>query len=135
MIQTLNKNKHGSFAKHNEVCQYNNNERSIMVMYYSGAGGHYIIKKDWCKVGLPILWPSTHQVGASNWGTSKVKYVTQLPLFQKLSVQAMQADTFHDFPASLMSIGKTAVNDDGTISTFTKQGITVRKEEDYLLHA
>lgn len=106
-----------------------------MVMYYSGAGGHYIIKKDWCKAGLPILWPSTHQVGASNWGTSKVKYVTQLPLFQKLSVQAMQADTFQDFPASLMSIGKTAVDDDGTISTFTKQGVTVHKEEDYLLHA
>jgi hypothetical protein len=47
----------------------------------------------------------------------------------------MQADTFQDFPASLMSIGKMAVDDDGTISTFTKQGVTVHKEEDYLLHA
>ncbi len=43
----------------------------------------------------------------------------------------MQADTFQDFPTSLMSIGKTADND--TVSVFTKEGFNVFKEEDMLI--
>ena len=43
----------------------------------------------------------------------------------------MQADTFQDFPTSLMSVGKTA--DDGTVSVFTKEGINVFKIEDVLV--
>jgi hypothetical protein len=43
----------------------------------------------------------------------------------------MQADTFQDFPTSLMSVGKTA--DDGTVSVFTKEGVSVFKEEDMLI--
>jgi hypothetical protein len=43
----------------------------------------------------------------------------------------MQADTFQDFPTSLMSVGKTA--DNGTVSVFTKEGINVFKEEDVLI--
>jgi hypothetical protein len=43
----------------------------------------------------------------------------------------MQADTFQDFPTSLMSVGKTANN--GTVSVFTKEGINVFKEEDMLI--
>jgi hypothetical protein len=43
----------------------------------------------------------------------------------------MQADTFQDFPTSLMSVGKTA--DDGTISVFMKESINVFKEEDVLI--
>jgi hypothetical protein len=39
----------------------------------------------------------------------------------------MQADTFQDFPTSLMSMGKTS--DDGTVSVFTKEGINIFKEE------
>jgi hypothetical protein len=42
----------------------------------------------------------------------------------------MQADTFQDFPTSLMSIGKMA--NDGTVSVFTKGGVNVFKEEDVL---
>ena len=68
--------------------------------------------------------------GVANGGTSKAKYVTQLPIRQ-LSAQAMQADTFQDFPTSLMSVGKTA--DDGTVSVFTKEGVNVFKEEDVLI--
>ena len=68
--------------------------------------------------------------GVANGGTSKAKYVTQLPIRQ-LSAQAMQADTFQDFPTSLMSVGKTA--DDGTVSVFTKEGINVFKIEDVLI--
>jgi hypothetical protein len=92
-IKKINKNKHVSFATHNEVHQYTNNEQHIMVTYDSGANGHYISKKDRHKAGLPILRQSTQKVGVTNGGTSKAKYVTQLP-FRQLSAQAMQADTF-----------------------------------------
>jgi hypothetical protein len=101
-----------------------------MVTYDSGADGHYISKKDQHKAGLPILRPSTRKVGVTNGGTSKAKYVTQL-LFRQLSAQAMQADTFQDFPTSLMSVGKMADND--TVSVFTKEGVNVFKEEDVLI--
>jgi hypothetical protein len=43
----------------------------------------------------------------------------------------MQADTFQDFPTSLMSVGKTA--DDDTVSVFTKEGVNVFKGEDVLI--
>jgi hypothetical protein len=61
---------------------------------------------------------------------SKAQHVTQLP-FQHLSDKAKSADTFNDFLNSLMSVGNTA--DDGTISIFTKDGVTVHKEEDVLI--
>jgi hypothetical protein len=129
-IKKINKNKHVSFATHNKVNQYINNEQPIMVTYDSGADGQYISKKDQCKAGLPILQTSTQKVGVANGGTSNSKYVTQLP-FQQLSAQAMQADTFQDFHTSLMSVGKTA--DNGTVSVFTKEGVNVFKEEDVLI--
>jgi hypothetical protein len=118
-IKKINKNKHVSFSTH-----------PVMVTYDSGADGHYLSEKDQRKAGLPILRPSTRKVGVANGGTSTAKYVTQLP-FQQLSAQAMQADTFQDFPTSLMSVGKTA--DDGTVSVFTKEGVNVFKEEDVLI--
>ncbi len=101
-----------------------------MVTYDSGADGHYISEKDQCKAGLPILQPSTRKVGVTNGGTSKAKYITQLP-FRQLSAQAIEEDTFQDFPTSLMSVGKTADND--TVSVFTKEGVNVFKEEDVLI--
>jgi hypothetical protein len=55
---------------------------------------------------------------------------TTLP-FKGLSTTAAKADTFHDFPHSLMSVGKLA--DDGTISIFTQDGVTVHKENDVLI--
>ncbi len=129
-ITKINKNKHVSFATHTRVHQYSSDEQPIMVTYDSGADGHYISEKDQCKAGLPILRTSTRMVGVPNGGTSKAKYVTQLP-FRQLSAQATQADTFQDFPTSLMSVGKTA--DDGTVSVFTKEGVNVFKEEDVLI--
>ncbi len=54
-IKKINKNKHVSFATHNKVHHYINNEQPIMVTYNSGANGHYISKKDHHKAGLPIL--------------------------------------------------------------------------------
>jgi len=101
-----------------------------MMTYDSGADGHYISKKDRRKAGLPIIRKSTRRVGVANGGVSQAKFVTQLP-FKALSAQATQVDTFQDFPSSLMSMGKTA--NDGTISIFTKDGVTVHKETDVLI--
>ena len=56
--------------------------------------------------------------------------MTSLP-FPLLSSKAQQADTFKEFPTSLMSVGKTA--DDGKISIFTKDGVTVHNETDVLI--
>jgi hypothetical protein len=69
-------------------------------------------------------------VGVANGGTSQAQHVTRLP-FHKLTAGARQADTFQNFPTSSMSVGKTS--NDGTISVFTKTGITVFKEEDVLI--
>jgi hypothetical protein len=66
----------------------------------------------------------------ANGGVSQARFVTQLP-FKDLSAKAKQANTFQDFPSSLMSVGKTA--DDGKISIFTKNGVTVHKETDVLI--
>jgi hypothetical protein len=69
-------------------------------------------------------------VGVANAGTSEAQHVTRLP-FHKLSALARQVDTFQDFLMLLMSMGKTSNN--GTISVFTKTGVTVFKEEDVLI--
>jgi hypothetical protein len=96
----------------------------------SGADGHYLSESDRLQAQLPILRPSTKRVGVANGGSSNGKHVTQLP-FKQLSKHAAQADSFEDFPHSLMSVGKTA--DDGTISIFSKDGVTVHKEQDVLI--
>jgi hypothetical protein len=129
-LKKISNNKHIRFAKNNKVHLFDNAETPIMIMYDSGADGHYISKKDCHKAGLPIIRKSTRQVGMANGGVSQAKFVTQLP-FKALSALATQADTFQDFPSSLMSVGKTA--DDGTISIFTKGGVTVHKETDVII--
>ncbi len=101
-----------------------------MITYDSGANGNYLSKRDCVQAGLPILKVSTRKVGVANGGTSQVQHVTQLP-FQKLLTQAWQANTFPDFPTSLMSVGKTS--NDGTILIFNKTGVTVHREEDDLI--
>jgi hypothetical protein len=66
----------------------------------------------------------------ANGEVCRAKYVTKLP-FNKLSAKATQADSFEDFPSSLMSVGQ--VSDDGTVSIFTKDGVTVHKEDNVLI--
>ncbi len=130
-MKKLNRNKHVNFAKQNKVHLFNaTSTPSIMLTYDSGANRHYISEHDQCKAGLPILRPSTRQVGVANGGTSNAKYVTQPP-FCKWSARLRQADTFKDFPTYLMSVGKTL--DNGTDSVFTKEGINVFKEENVLI--
>ena len=118
------------FARKRTVREFNSNEIATMVTYDLGADGHYVSEKDRIKAGLPILKPSTKRVAVANGATSKAKHVAKLP-FPVLSDKATKADTFEEFPTSLMSVGRTA--DDGTISIFTKEGVTVHKEEDALI--
>ena len=130
-IKKLNKTKqHVSFASHNTLWLYKEHDKPLVITYDSGSKGNYLSKKDLVKAGLLILRPSTHMVGVANGGTSQAQHITQLP-FHKLSARARQADTFHNFPTSLMSVGTTS--NEGTISVFTKTGDTVFKEEDVLI--
>jgi hypothetical protein len=130
-IQKLNKStQHVRFASHDSEQRYHHQDKPIMITYNSGADGNYLSKRYCVQSGLPILKASTRKVGVANGGTSQAQHVTQLP-FQKLLTQAWQADTFPDFPTSLMSVGKTS--DDGTISIFNKTGVTVHREEDVLI--
>ncbi len=125
----LNRNIHVSFLKQNKVHLFDATS-TIMLTYDSGADGHNISKHDQCKAGLPILRPSTQRVGVTNCGTSKAEYVTQLP-FCKLSAQLRQADSFRDFPTSLMNVGKTS--DTSMVSVFMKEGVNIFKEEEVLI--
>jgi hypothetical protein len=126
-----NSNQHRvTFAGQAMVAEYNTENTTVMVTYDSGADSHYISERDRKKVGLPILRISAKKVSVANGGTCKGQYVTALP-FPQLSTKSAEADTFNDFPTSLMSVGKTA--DDGNISIFTKEGVAVYKEEDVLI--
>ena len=117
-----------SFKGETQVCiipsRHEVNDPSISVIYDSGADGHYITEEDRKQAQLPILWKSIKRVNVANGETCKAKFTTQL-LFKALSKSARVADTFKEFLHSLMSVGKTAKN--GTISIFTKSGITVHK--------
>jgi len=126
-----NSNQHRvTFAGQAMVAEYNTKNSTVMIRYDSGADGHYISEKDRKTVGLPILRISAKKVDVANGSTCKGQYVTALP-FPQLSTKAAEADTFNDLPTSLMSIGKTA--DNGNISIFTKEGVSVYKEEDVLI--
>jgi hypothetical protein len=57
--------------------------------------------------------------------------VAQATLNTSPNYHSSQADTFPDFPTSLMSVGKTS--DDGTVSIFNKTGVTIHREEDVLI--
>jgi hypothetical protein len=129
-VQRLQATKHVSFAPKHTVHIFDTLQPAVMITYDSGAGGHYLSKIDRQQAQLPILRPSTKQVRVANGGSSSGKHVTQLP-FEQLSEQATKADSFEDFPHSLMSVGKTA--DNGTISIFTNDGVTVHKEQDVLI--
>ncbi len=54
-FKKISNNKHVRFAKNKEVHLFDNAETPIMIMYDSGADGHYISKKDRHKAGLPII--------------------------------------------------------------------------------
>jgi hypothetical protein len=128
-VKTINNTKHVCFSLQHKVRTIKNNN-VVMVTYDSGADGHYISEQDQAKAGLPILHPSSKQVAVVNGATSRGKNVTQLP-FPTLSARAQTVDNFCEFPTLLMSVGKVA--DDGNISIFTKDGVTIHNEQDVLI--
>ena len=73
---------------------------------------------------------SAKKVGVANGGLCNSKYVTKLP-FPQISNKAAEVDTFKELPTSLMSVGITV--NDGNVPIFTKESITVYKEEDVLI--
>ena len=121
---------HVTFQAQAHVRYFHPNNSEPMITYDSGADGHYLSEADRHLAKLPILRPSTKRVGVANGSTSMGKHATTLP-FPLLSQTAAAADSFDDFPTSLMSVGKTS--DDGTISIFTKDGVTIHKEQDVLI--
>ena len=128
--RTTTSTKRVSFASTRTVRTFHQTETAAMITYDSGADGHYISESDRVKASLPIICQSTKCVGVANGGVSQAKHVVQLP-FQRLSKAANTADTFNNFPNSLLSVGKLA--DNNTISIFTKDGITVHNEKDVLI--
>jgi hypothetical protein len=113
--------------------EHNNNKKehanTVHLTYNSGANRHNVSKNDIKEACMPILRSSSKKFKVANGGKCKAKNVTQLP-FPQLSERATIADTFTNFPKSLMSVGKTT--DNGTISIFTKTGVTIHNETDVL---
>ena len=93
--------KHVQFRRKPTFATFYDNEKSTMLTYDSGADGKYLSKKDRNKLGLPILHVSDKKVGVANSGACNGKYVTKLP-FPQISNKAAKADTFKEFPTSLM---------------------------------
>ena len=116
--------KHVKFKIKPSISTYQQHNNTPMVTYDSGTDGNYLRKKDRTKLGLPILRISDKRVGVANDGACNGKYVTPLP-FPQLSRKAAEADTFKYLPTLIISVGKTA--DDGSVSIFTKYGVTINK--------
>ena len=101
-----------------------------LILFDSSAHGHYFSKMDRIAANLPILRASTKYAGVANGSTSKVLHISHFP-FKQMSTKATTADSFPDFTQSLMIVDKTC--DDGTISIFTCDGVTLNKEQDVLI--
>ena len=129
-LHSLQQANHVHFQNDMSQTRFFSHEAVPSITYDSGADGHYLNEADRKAARLPILRSSSKQVAVANGHISAATHVSRLP-FPGLSKTATKADTFHDFPQSLMSVGK--VSDDGTLSIFTKDGVTVHKEEDVLI--
>ena len=130
MQKWLDKRPHVRFHPTTQVRTFDINDTALTVTYDSGADGHYISERDRERAGLPILRRSTKRVGVADGSVCLGNNVTRLPV-PELEQHATEADTFDAFPHSLMSVGKTS--DAGTISIFTKDGVSVHNEEDVLI--
>ena len=129
-LNKLSTTRHVHFAAHPHIRHFDSKATTPLITFDSGADSHYLSETDRLAAGLPILRSSTRRVGVANGSTSKATYVSQLP-FPQLSPNAVLADSFADFPQSLMSVGKTC--DDGTIAIFTQSGVTVHRDTDVLI--
>jgi len=101
--QLLTNKKQVTFKANNKA----ERDNTVYLTHNSEADGHYVSKDDRKEECIPILRSSSKKVRVANGNTCKAKHVTQLP-FPQLSKRATQADTFTNFPTSLMSVGKTS---------------------------
>ncbi len=78
-VKTINNTKHVHFSLQHKVCTIKNNN-VVMMMYDSGADGHYISEQDQAKAGLPILCPSSKQIAVANHNKQRQEcHPTSLP--------------------------------------------------------
>ena len=121
--------KRVSFARKTRVETFRS-DKAKMLTYDSGADSNYMSEKDRRILGLPIPRISSKRLGVANGGGSSGKYVTRLPFLQLLNKSA-ELDTFDNFPTSLIKNGKKI--DNSNVSIFTKEGVSLYKEEDVLI--
>ena len=100
------------------------------LVFYSGADGHYPTEELRKAAGLKVIRKSTKKLLVADGHVNHGEQEVELP-FKGLSTKARTGDTFERFRKSLMSVGK--VNDNGNISIFTKDDVTVYKEEDVFI--
>ena len=100
------------------------------LIYDSGADDHYPTEALRKEASLKTLRRSTKTVLVADGTVNQGEYEVDLP-FDGLSKSARKGNTFNRFTESLMSVGK--VNDDGNISIFTQDDVTVYNEEDVLI--
>eukprot|EP00804_Cyclotella_cryptica_P023124 CCRYP_000352-RA/>CCRYP_000352-RA protein AED:0.30 eAED:0.30 QI:0/0/0/0.66/1/1/3/0/473 len=129
-FQSLQQANHAHFQDDLLQTRFFSSKDVPSITYDLGADGHYLNEVDRKAANLPILRSSSKQVAVANGHISTATHESRL-LFPGLSKRAAKADTFNDFPQSLMSVGK--VSDDGTLSIFTKDGVSVHREEDVLI--
>ena len=102
----------------------------LSFLYDSGADGHYPIEAMRKATGLAILGKLTKIMIVADGNTAKGKHRVSLP-FKALLPKPNEANTFKQFNNLLLSVDK--VNDKGNISIFTSNGVTIHKEEDFLI--
>ena len=124
------KEKRVRFARKPTVAIFSSSDKATMITYDSGVDSNYMSEKDQRQLGLTILHISPKILGVTNECGSSGKYVTRLP-FPQLPKKAAEADTINNFPTSLMHVGKTS--DNGNVSIFTKEGVSLHKKEDVLI--
>ena len=123
-------NQQVRFAHKPTVARFHKKEESIIITYDSSSDNYYMSETDRIRLIFPISRPSHKRVAVANGGTSSGKYVTRLPFLQLYTATA-EADTFEEFPSSLMNVGKTS--NDGNVFIFTDEKFQVYKESDFLI--
>ena len=72
--------KHVTFSTQVQVRIIQDAQPPLMIMYDSGADGHYISERDRATARLPILRQSTRLVGVADGNMCRGKHVTKLPI-------------------------------------------------------
>ena len=113
--------------KNNRTRLYN---PTVSATLDTGADVHCVAEGDRKLLGMPALRPSTKRVAVADGTVCRGKFETRLPI-DGISDSAATADTFDNFKSTLISVGELA--NDGTVSVFTEDGVSVHKKEEVLI--